>query len=46
MTEAMNFPTAENICREFGSHAASVHSDAENKFLVSIAKEGYDVLNF
>jgi hypothetical protein len=43
MPESMDFSSAENLCREFGSHAASVHSNAENQFMASIANETYHV---
>jgi hypothetical protein len=44
MPESMDFSAAQNLCREFGSHAASAHSDAENQFLASFANETFHVI--
>ena len=39
----MTFAEAENICRASGAHAASVHHDAENEFMASVAKQTFEV---
>ncbi|WKY03844.1 hypothetical protein Q1695_005082 [Nippostrongylus brasiliensis] len=35
-----NFNDAENMCRSFGSHLASIHSNLENKFIATFTSTG------
>jgi hypothetical protein len=45
MPLALTFPSAEKICQAASAHAASVHSENENRFIASMAKEHFEVIN-